>query len=373
VISGEHIYTPAPIWKVPTSFTTLIGREREVAAIETLLMQRHVRLLTLTGAAGVGKTRLSLEVATSLRSSFTDGVCFVDLAALSDAALVVSSLAERLEIKEGGREPITERLKRTLRDKHLLLLLDNFEHLLPAASQVEELVAACPRLHIIVTSRIPLRVRAESLFQIAPLELPDLSRLPGPEVLAHTAAVALFVQRAQAIQPGFRLTSTNARAIAEICMCLDGLPLAIELAVARLNILSPQELLARLSSRLALLTRGIWDLPERQQTLRKTIQWSYDLLSPEEQQLFRCLSVFVGGCTLPAVEGMWIRLHNDGRGVRQVLDGVASLIDKSLLQRTEPEGQESRLFMLDTIREYGLEALAERQEMEATRRAHAAY
>jgi predicted ATPase/DNA-binding CsgD family transcriptional regulator len=368
----DNMNTSSPMWKVPATFTPLVGREREVAAISTFLSQTEKRFLTLIGVGGIGKTRLSLEVAQLLRSCFADGVCFVELAALRDPGLVVPTLATRLGIKEGGREPIVERLKGTLRDKRLLLLLDNFEHLLPAAPQVEELLAACPALHIIVTSRTPVRVRAEYLFPVAPLALPDLSRLPEPSVLAHTAAVALFVQRAQAIQPGFQLTSANARIIAEICVRLDGLPLAIELAAARVSVLSPPELLARLSSRLGLLTRGAWDLPERQQTLRKTIQWSYDLLSAEEQRLFRCLSVFVGGCTVDAAETVWTTLSDD-QGAGQVLNGVASLTDKSLLQRTEQEGQESRLVMLETIREYGLEMLAACQELEATQRAHAAY
>jgi len=351
------------LWKVPPPFTPLLGREREVVAIETFLTQNEKRLLTLTGVGGIGKTRLSLEVATLLRSRFVDGVCFVELAALSDPGLVIPTLATRLGIKESGRGPLAERLKGTLHDKHLL----------PAASQVEDLLAACPALHIVVTSRTPLRVRAESLFLVAPLALPDLSRLPEPEVLAHTAAVALFVQRAQATQLGFQLTSANARIIAEICVRLDGLPLAIELAAARLSVLAPPELLARLSSRLGLLTRGAWDLPERQQTLRKTIQWSYDLLRAEEQWLFRCLSIFVGGCTLEASEVMWARLRDDEQGAGRVLDGIASLCDKSLLRRIEQEGEESRLVMLETIREYGLEMLAACQELEATQRAYAAY
>jgi predicted ATPase/DNA-binding CsgD family transcriptional regulator len=370
--SHEQTHASSPLWKIPTAFTSLIGREREITAIQGLLTKQQVRLLTLTGAAGVGKTRLSLEVAMSLRSCFSDGVCFVELATLSDPDLVLSTLAERLEIKEGTRELLTERLKRSLHDKHLLLLLDNFERLLSASPLMEDLLSACPALHIVVTSRTPLRLRAESLFPVAPLALPDLSRLPEPELLARIAAVALFLQRAQAIRPDLQLLPANARAIAEICVRLDGLPLAIELAAARLSILSPQDLLDRLSSRLGLLTRGAWDLPERQQTLRKTLQWSYSLLSAEERQLFRCLSVFVGGCTMKGIEVLWARLHGEDQGREQVLDGVASLIEKSLLHRTELEGQEPRFRMLETIREYGLETLAACQELEAAQRAHAA-
>ncbi len=368
----ENTRFSGTMWKVPATFTPLLGREREVAAIGAFLTQTQTRLLTLTGAPGIGKTRLSLEVAQSLRSCFVDGVCFVELAALPDPGLVVPTLASVLGIRENEPEPLAEQLKRALRDKHLLLLLDNFEHLLPAASEVGELLAVCPTLKIVVTSRNALRVQAEYLFPVAPLALPDLSRLPEHEVLARTAAVALFVQRAQAIRPDFQLTAANARAIAEICVRLDGLPLAIELAAARVNVLSPQELLARLSSRLGLLTRGAWTLPERHQTLRKAIGWSYDLLPAEEQLLFRCLSVFAGGCQLSAVEAVWATLGEDHEA-GQILDSLASLIDKSLLQRTEHEGDEPRLVMLETIREYALEQLAVHGEMEDTQQAHADY
>jgi len=369
---GENTHFSEEIWKVPITFTPLLGREREVVAIKTFLTETETRLLTLLGAPGIGKTRLSLEVAQLLRSSFADGVCFVELAALRDPGLVVPTLARELGIREDGPQPLAEHLKGTLSDKHLLLLLDNFEHLLAAASEVEALLAACPSLKIVVTSRSALRVQAEYLFPVAPLALPDLSRPPELETLTRTASVALFVQRAQAIRPDFQLTSANARALAEICVRLDGLPLAIELAAARVGVMSPQDLLARLSSRLGLLTRGAWSLPERHQTLRKAIGWSYDLLSSEEQRLFRCLSVFVGGCQLAAVEAIWAALGED-HAAGQVLDGVASLIDKSLLHLTEHEGQEPRFVMLETIREYAQECLEHCGEAEQVRRAHADY
>jgi predicted ATPase/DNA-binding CsgD family transcriptional regulator len=372
VAPREQTHFSEPLWKVPATFTPLLGREREVAAIGIFLIQTETRLLTLIGAAGIGKTRLSLEVAQELRSCFADGVCFVELAALRDPGLVVPTLAEVLDIREDGPQPLAEQVKGTLCDKHLLLLLDNFEHLLPAASEVEDLLATCPALKIVVTSRSALRVQAEYLFPVAPLALPDLSRLPERETLASTASIALFVQRAQAIRPAFQLASANARAIAEICVRLDGLPLAIELAAARLGVLSPRDLLARLSSRLGLLTRGAWTLPERHQTLRKAIGWSYDLLSTEEQRLLRCLSVFVGGCTLAAVEALWAAL-GEGPAAGQVLDGVASLIDKSLLHLTEREGEDSRLVMLETVREYAQECLERCGEAERVRRAHADY
>jgi predicted ATPase/DNA-binding CsgD family transcriptional regulator len=371
VVPGENTHASS-IWKVPATFTPLLGRECEVAAIGTFLTQTETRLLTLLGAPGIGKTRLSLEVAQSLRSSFADGICFVELADLRDPGLMVSTLARELGMREDGPQPLAEQVKKTLGDKHLLLLLDNFEHLLAAAPEVEALLATCPTLKIVVTSRSALRVQAEYLFPVAPLALPDLSRPPELEALARAASVALFVQRAQAIRPDFQLTRANARAIAEICVRLDGLPLAIELAAARMGVMSPQDLLARLSSRLGLLTRGAWSLPERHQTLRQAIGWSYDLLTAEEQRLFRCLSVFAGGCTLSAVEALWAALGED-YAAGQVLDGVASLIDKSLLQLTEHEGQEPRLLMLETIREYAQEYLERCGEAERVRRAHADY
>jgi predicted ATPase/DNA-binding CsgD family transcriptional regulator len=369
---GENTYISESIWRVPACFTPLLGREREVSAIETFLTQTETRLLTLLGAPGIGKTRLSLEVAQALRSHFADGVCFVELAALRDPGLVVPTLARELGTREDGPQPLAEQVKKTLGDKHLLLLLDNFEHLLVAAPEVEALLAACPSLKIVVTSRSPLRLQAEYLFPVAPLALPDLSWLPAPEALARTASVALFVQRAQAIRPAFQLTSANARAVAEICVRLDGLPLAIELAAARVGIMSPQDLLARLSSRLGLLTRGAWSLPERHQTLRRAIGWSYDLLHAGEQRLFRCLSVFAGGCQLSAVEAMWAALGED-RGAGQALNGMASLIEQSLLHLTEHEGQEPRFVMLETIREYAQECLERSGQAEQVRRVHADY
>jgi predicted ATPase/DNA-binding CsgD family transcriptional regulator len=369
---GKDTQASSRIWRVPATFTPLLGREREVTAIGTFLTQTETRLLTLLGAPGIGKTRLSLEVAQLLRSSFADGACFVELAALRDPGLMVPTLARELGIREEGLEPVAEEVKKTLGDKHVLLLLDNFEHLLAAASEVEALLVACPSLKIVVTSRSALRVQAEYLFPVAPLALPDLSRPPELGTLTRTASVALFVQRAQAIRPDFQLTLANARGIAEICVRLDGLPLAIELAAARVGVMSPQDLLTRLSSRLGLLTRGAWSLPERHQTLRKAIGWSYDLLHAEEQRLFRCLSVFVGGCTLSAVEALWTALGED-HAAGQVLDGVSSLIDKSLLQFTEHEGQEPRFVMLETIREYAQECLEHCGETKLVRRAHADY
>jgi predicted ATPase/DNA-binding CsgD family transcriptional regulator len=362
----------SPASNLPEPLTTLIGREQERAAACTLLRRPEVRLSTFTGTGGIGKTRLALQIATDLLADFADGVCFVSLAPVSDPDLVVPTIAQTLGLKDTGGQPLLDLLKASLSDKHLLLLLDNFEQVLVAAPQLSELLSACPHLKILVTSRAVLHLRGEHEFPVPPLALPDLTQLPESEPLAQVAAVALFLQRAWATKPDLQLTSTNARAIARICVQLDGLPLAIELAAARSKLLPPQALLARLGQRLAVLTSGAQEAPARQQTLRNTLAWSYNLLDAREQQLFRRLSVFVGGCTLQAVEALCTSLE-DGRGAEGILDGVASLLDKSLLYQTEREGEEPRLMMLETIREYGLECLTSRGKMELTRQAHAAY
>jgi predicted ATPase/transcriptional regulator with XRE-family HTH domain len=356
---------------LPLPLTTLVGREEDVASVCTILRRPEVRLVTLSGTGGIGKTRLALRVASELREDFADGLWFVSLAALDDPALVVSTIAQTLGLKETEQWPLLDLVQSALRDKRLLLLLDNFERLLPAAPLLTVLLAGCPQLNILVTSRAVLHVQGEYEFPVSPLALPDLEPLPALEALASFPAVALFLQRAQAVRPTFQLTEANARAIAEICVRLDGLPLAMELAAARSKLLSPQELLARLSHRLAVLTGGPQDLPARQQTLRNTILWSYQLLDAQEQRLFRRLSVFAGGCTLQAAAAMCATLDGD-EGAGHLLECITSLLDKSLLQTIQQEGKESRLVMLETIREYGSEALNS-GEMEASRQAHAHY
>ena len=362
----------APIHNLPAQLTSLIGREQEVAAACTLLHRPDARLLTLTGTGGVGKTRLALQVATELLEDFPDGVSFVPLAPISDPDLVMPTIAQVLEVKETLVQSLLDLLKAALRDKHLLLVLDNFEQILPAAPHLTDLLAACPQLKLLVTSRATLHIQGEHEFPVPPLALPDLAHLPEPAALSHAAAVTLFLERAQASKPTFQITPANARAIAEICVRLDGLPLAIELAAARIKLLPPQALLARLGQRLSVLMSGARDVPERQQTLRNTISWSYNLLDVAEQRLFGRLSVFVGGCTLEATEAIYVALEGD-QVAGQILEGVASLIDKSLLQQTEQEGEQPRLVMLETIREYGLECLNASETMEATRQAHAEY
>jgi predicted ATPase len=348
----------------------LIGREQEVRAICDLLLHPEVRLLTITGTGGVGKTRLALEVAHVMRADFADGVCFVPLAPVSDPARVMAAIAQALGLWEVAALPPEEQVQAALRDRHLLLLLDNFEQVITAAPQLARLLVSCPRLRLLVTSRAALHLSGEYEFPISPLEVPDLTHLPELETLSQQASVRLFILRTQAIQPAFHVTPTNSRAIAEICVQLDGLPLAIELAAARSKLLPPQALLKRLSHRLELLTGGAHDLPARQQTLRNTFQWSYDLLTAEEQRLFRWLSIFVGGSTLDAAESV---CRAGGEQVSSVLEGVTSLLDKSLVQQTEREGDEPRLAMLETLREFGLECLERHGELETTRRAHAHY
>ncbi|MDQ2998804.1 MAG: helix-turn-helix domain-containing protein, partial [Chloroflexota bacterium] len=400
LIARSTSSTPVSRMYPPTPPTALIGREHELAQICALLRTPAARLVTLTGPGGIGKTHLALQLAAQLLDDFPDGVYFVDLAPIRDPALVISAIAQTLGIKETGGQPLMVQLKHFLGGK-CLLLLDNFEQVLDAAPLVAELLTTAAQLKVLVTSREVLHVRGEKEAIVPPLALPeraddrpfdpvqdgrpttDDQHVPArADTICQYAAVALFVERTQAVKADFVLTNATAGAVAEICVRLDGLPLAIELAAARVKLLAPAALLARLTSRLDLLTGGARDLPARQQTMRNTIAWSYELLSEVEQTLFRRLSVFVGGCTLAAAERV---LRTEGRGLSEdridsvlrppssVLDGLAALVDKSLLRQSEDPGGAPRFVMLETIHEYALERLEASGEAERLHRNHAAY
>jgi len=328
-----------------------------------------VRLLTLTGTGGVGKTRLALAVAEVLQCVFADGICFVPLSAVSDPELVIPAIAQALGQQTGNR-PIFEIVQSYLHNKSLLLVLDNFEQVIKATPYLSKLLSSCPRLKLLVTSREALRIQGEQQFLVAPLEVPDLKQCTDQQTLVGNASVMLFMQYGQTVKHDFQLTGDNARTVAEICVRLEGVPLALELAAARVKLLSPIALLARLSHRLQVLTRGRSDAPNRQQTLLNTIKWSYDLLSSEEQQLFRRLCVFVGGCTLQAIESLTEILSDDPT---LVLEGVASLVDKNLVRMERLDEEEARIQLLECVREFGLVCLQERNELELLQLAHVQY
>jgi len=358
-----------PLHNIPSPSTSFIGREQEVSAACNLLRRAEVRLLTLIGTAGVGKTRLALQVAEALAEQFADGASFVALDQVSDADGVVPAIAQALTIQEEKGHSLVEQLKMALREQVLLLVLDNFEQVMPARLVVAELLAGCPKLKVLVTSRVMLHLQAEHLFEVPPLPLPESGQRRDVGALSHYASIALFVQRAQAVQPDFQLTPANAAAVAEICVRLDGIPLAIELAAARTRHLPPHTLLVQLAQGVAVLQGRAQDVPARQQTLRGAIAWSYDLLGTAGQRVFRRLAVCSNGATLEAAEQVCTAAGAIDGSVPEALE---ALVDNSMLRRQEREG-EMRFWLLQTLREYGLERLAEAGEQEATQAAHAAY
>lgn len=361
--------------------TRLVGREEEVEQLRQLLAHEEIRLITLVGAGGSGKTRLALQVANELTGSFAQGVWFVALAPVHDAAYVLQSIMQALNIQPTPGLPALQCLTTYLRHKQLLLILDNFEQVGEAADLVGELLAAAAGLKVLVTSRVVLRLYGEREFNVPPLDVPDPGVVPTWTKLARYGAVRLFVERAIAVQPDFNLTSGNAAIIAQICARVDGLPLALELAAARIKVLSPEQLLARLSeARLSVLTGGARNLPERQQTLRKTIQWSYDLLSPGGQAWFARLAVFFGGWSLEAAESMLQALatargqdEEEAHDAGSALQVLEHLLDSSLLVKLPVTAEQARFTMLETLREYALECLKERGEFVRLRDWHSCY
>lgn len=354
-----------PTARLPAPPTTFVGREHEVAAVADLLRRVGARLITLTGPGGVGKTRLALRVAEELEDDFQDGLAFVDLTPLADPDLVAPAVAKALGLRDAGERPLADRLSEALGDRAVLLLLDNFEQVVAASPLVGRLLSACSRLAVLATSREPLRLAAERVVAVPPLALP--ADAESERDLAGVAAVRLFVLRAEAARTGIALTAENAPAIAEIVRRLDGLPLAIELAAARVAHLPPAALLSRLERRLPLLTGGVRDAPARQRTLRDAIAWSYYLLAPDEQALFRRLAVFAGGWTLEAAAAV-LRSEES-----EVLDGRSRLLDHSLVRQESESAGEPRFRMLETIREYAAERLEASGELTEARARHARF
>ncbi len=355
---------------LPARLTSMVGREREMSEVMALLRLSSVRLLTLTGIGGIGKTRLAVEVAAALSGGFVDGACLVPLDFVVDPQLVANSIEEALGIVRASRESFGGALRRHLHDKSLLLVLDNFEHLLPAAPLVADMLASLPSLKVLVTSRSALRLYGEHEYPVSPLASPDPREVSNADSLLAFDAVALFVARARAVVPSFGLTKDNAGAVARICRELEGIPLALELAAARSRLLSPKAMQARLNDRLGLLVGGAANLPARQRTLRAAIDWSYELLDEREREIFERFAVFAGGCTPKAAVEICAGMHRDSAGY-EVLDGLETLVSSSLLRSGDASPDGTRLWMLDTVREYALERLSARPDAGGVRRTHA--
>ncbi len=356
---------------VPIPRNPLLGRGRELVSAKEMLLRQDVSMVTLIGPGGTGKSRLGLQIALDMRDDFADGVYLVRLTPVRDASLVIATIADTLGIRETNDvSSLLGKLKDYLRDKEMLLLMDNFEQVIESAPQVVELMETCPKLRLVVTSRAPLRVRGEKELFVPPLAVPLPNGYFDLQNVSQYAAVELFIQRARSIKPDFAVTNENAPAIAEICHRLDGLPLAIELAAARIKMMTPGELLSRLERRFDILRGGVRELPERQQTLRGAIDWSYDLLGDSTKKLFRRLSVFVGGWTLDAAEAV-CNLDND-LGF-DIMDEMQTLVDNSLLLQSQDADGQTRFGMLETIREYAHERLLESGETDQIRHQHALY
>ncbi|MCG8350691.1 MAG: NB-ARC domain-containing protein, partial [Chloroflexales bacterium] len=374
--TGKSSPTSSPL---PQPVTRLIGREHELDTLCTLLRCDDTRLVTLTGPGGIGKSRIALQAASMAADAMPDGVAFVPLATIHDAGFLVSAIAQALDARESNTQPLLRQLQLHLRDRRMLLLLDNFEQIIDAAPLISNLLQHCPGLKVLVTSRTVLQISGEYRFLVPPLAMPGLEQLQAaadnPEALKHYAALWLFYERACAVRPDFRLTAENAAIATEICRHLDGLPLAIELAAARLGMLTPQELLRRLNNRFSVLTTGSRDLLAHQQTLRQTLDWSYDLLVPLERTLFAHLSVFTGGWTLGAMEAVCAPALSESESADCLLDKLAALINQSIVFREESGSAdaESRFNMLGTLREYAAERLQESGEADAVCKNHAAY
>ncbi len=361
------------------NLSQIVGREKEISQIRNLLAQRDARLVTLAGVGGTGKTRLAQTLAQGLAANFADGVFFVELAAITNPELVAPTIAKTLGIKEAGDKPVSESLKNFLRDKQMMLVIDTFEQVIDAAPIIAELISSAENLKILITSRTLLNLSAERKFIVPPLDLPNGNSNVSPDELSKYEAIELFVERARNVNSNFALTKENADAVAEVCRRLDGLPLAIELAAARIKILSPSAILERLENQLNLLTGGASDLPERQQTMRGTIRWSYDLLDEDKKILFQKLSVFAGSFTIEASESVVYEEVDSKKTVKIkvpsifVLDGITSLTDKNLLVSKKQTNGDVRFRMLEVVREFALESLEAGGELEEIRRRHAEY